>query len=430
MDWMMHFLGRIERSMHRLVCCAHRFVCTIEPWGIFFTVVAVFLTLIALMIELEDRQSQRIFQAWEIVLDANKILNEDNSSQRQEASRQSPNGSSSRHIQLPPVLGSSVRQALEFLNRDFKGQFCYKIIHSISEWMTGNKSRKCVFPQKNREAFKGLELPEIDISGAKLQYANLEQANFSRANLNNVDLENANLRQVNLREAELEGAILTNANLTSATLIKTELTKVKNLKGAKFEDANFTDADLSSLDLVGMNFSRAILKGANLFNVNLFHADLKGTELTHADLRGANLTGASLTDANLTGAILTTDKLEFVDLRGATLNGTYLPYMHNKNLCVWHDAKGATKLWPEPAVDCHTRFLELLTRQACQDNWMADIVVDRYVELSESDESIRPRILNQKEFARALLKAVSNDCPALARHRGRLQQILKQDTVP
>ena len=59
------------------------------------------------MIELEDRQSQRIFQAWEVVLDANKILNEYSGDQTQEDVSLSPNG-----IQPPPVLGSSVRQAL------------------------------------------------------------------------------------------------------------------------------------------------------------------------------------------------------------------------------------------------------------------------------------------------------------------------------
>ena len=395
---MLSVVGRIARLVQRAVC-------TVEPWGIILTSIAVVVTLTALMIELEDRQSQRIFQAWEIVLDASEML----TTLRPLPEQGGPDSDPSQNFQPPPVLGSGVRQALQFLNSKFEASGCFAIIEQISKYLAEGRGRACIFPEKKQESFEGVELPgdidlsEVQLPNARLLGVNLEETNMTKAKLIEADLSNATLSEAKFIDADLTGANLTGANLNDADLAEADLT------GADLVYSDINIANLNKVDLIGAN-----LTGANLTDVNLIGADLTG----------ADLTGANLTSANLTGAILTTEKLEFIDLREATLNDARLPDMHNKNLCVWHDAKGATKLWPEPTDDCDSRFLKFLTTQACQDNLMANVIVRRYVQLSESGEQVHSSILSQAEVAKALLATASDNCPSLDPHREELKQIL------
>ena len=39
-----------------------------EPWGIFFTLVGVVVALVTIVVDLEDRQAERTFRAWQVVL--------------------------------------------------------------------------------------------------------------------------------------------------------------------------------------------------------------------------------------------------------------------------------------------------------------------------------------------------------------------------
>ncbi|MDE0418065.1 MAG: hypothetical protein OXI95_14175 [bacterium] len=39
-----------------------------EPWGIFLAILGLLITLTAFLIEMEDRQAERTFRAWEFVL--------------------------------------------------------------------------------------------------------------------------------------------------------------------------------------------------------------------------------------------------------------------------------------------------------------------------------------------------------------------------
>ena len=47
--------------------CSHRFVRGFEPWGIILTFLGLAIALITIIIDLEDRQSERIFRAWQVV---------------------------------------------------------------------------------------------------------------------------------------------------------------------------------------------------------------------------------------------------------------------------------------------------------------------------------------------------------------------------
>ena len=91
---------------------------------------------------------------------------------------------------------------------------------------------------------------------------------------------------VDLSELYLGCADLNYADLTGADL------NYANLNGA-----NLTGADLNYADLTGANLFYANLNYADLINANLY-----GANLTNADLYGAYLTGANLTNADLTGA--------------------------------------------------------------------------------------------------------------------------------
>ena len=57
LDWLGDmFPGGIHRAVHEL-----------QPWGIVLTLVGVVIALITIMVDLEDRQSERIFRAWQVV---------------------------------------------------------------------------------------------------------------------------------------------------------------------------------------------------------------------------------------------------------------------------------------------------------------------------------------------------------------------------
>ena len=185
-------LGQAARSCHWLVR-------EIEPWGILVTVIGVGIALFAFAVELEDRQVERTFRAWQIVLSV-------------------------------PSAGSSGRETFEYLNREFDGSLCGAPVQWVSRLLTGNRRRRCLFPQKEKES-----LADIEAAGANLEGADLEGADLRRANL-----RRANLRRAFLTDADLVGAFLTGADLTDADLGGADLT------GAFLRDTGLTQPQLDS----------------------------------------------------------------------------------------------------------------------------------------------------------------------------------------
>ena len=106
---------------------SHRFVHDFEPWGIVLTFLGVAMALVTILVELEDRQVERTFRAWQVVL-------------------------------VERSIASSQRQALEYLNRTFDGAVCVRPITWLSIWLTGNRHRECLFPPKARQSFRGIDL--------------------------------------------------------------------------------------------------------------------------------------------------------------------------------------------------------------------------------------------------------------------------------
>ena len=115
-----------------------------------------------------------------------------------------------------------------------------------------------------RCAFDGLDLKDVDLSGARLR-----DGSFFRTDLSGADLS----------ETESYRAKFVNAVLQRTVF-----------DGAKLYEADLTKADLTGASLIGVDLRRARLFRAILRDANLTGAQLKGADLTRADLSGATWT--------------------------------------------------------------------------------------------------------------------------------------------
>ncbi len=117
-------------------------------------------------------------------------------------------------------------------------------------------------PEQNEIARKAMA--ERIVQGEmKCEGCDLFQVDLSYRELPNRDLSSARLRQADLSLATFDKAKFTAANLS-----------IVNAYGARFEDADFTQADLQDSTLVGAWFGGANFAGADLSNANLSGAYL------------------------------------------------------------------------------------------------------------------------------------------------------------
>ena len=218
--------------MRKLVKSIHTGITVAAPWGIVLAAGSLLTTCTGLMIALEDRQSERIFRAWEVVISAVESAREPN---RISDSIKIPNDSERSRLH---ARGSAVRQAIEYLNRSFPGRWCAsEIIKPVSIHFTGHFQRECVFPKKRRESFYGLSLFYMNLSSADLRNADLRSTDLRDANLRNATLWGADLRGADLREVDLEYATLWSAILQGANL------RNANLRGASLLHADLREAE-------------------------------------------------------------------------------------------------------------------------------------------------------------------------------------------
>ena len=228
-------------------------------WGGVGTLVGLVAAFVGFMLELEDRQSERIFRAWEVAIAASNSA-----------------GTQGARVDGRPLYetDSSARRALEFLNRDFSGRFCGGIVAAVSEATTGNSRRTCVFPRKRRESFKGMRLSRMNLEGVWLPGAELTFGRLDQVNLEDSNFQNAMLRHAVLSRARLRGA---------------------DLRGARLQGADLSDADLEGADLQGADLrSNVTLNGIRRYT-NL----LGVTGLTCSQLEEANGWEQSFRDSDL-----------------------------------------------------------------------------------------------------------------------------------
>lgn len=115
-----------------------------------------------------------------------------------------------------------------------------------------------------RCAMDGLDLREMDLSGARLR-----DGSFFRTDLTGSDLS----------DTESSRSKFVNSTMLDVVL-----------DGAKLYEADLTKADLTGASLVGVDLRRARLFRANLRDANLTDAMLGGADMTRADLSGATWT--------------------------------------------------------------------------------------------------------------------------------------------
>ena len=159
-------------------------------------------TAIALWIDLQDRQMQRIAQAWQLL------------------------------TQLAPG-NSGKGPALEYLNSQ-----------GIS--LTG-------INLSTGDDQAGVFLFQVNLSGADLILANLSEADLREANLSRAEVMGADLSGAKLEKADLSGAILLDVDLSEAYL-----------QGADLSEAYLVGANLSRAYLGSANLSRTYLDDADL----------------------------------------------------------------------------------------------------------------------------------------------------------------------
>ncbi len=257
----------------------------------------IFPTAYIMLVDLNDRQSQRISQAWQLV--------------------------------TTPASGNSGKiQALDYLNSEdcvpsFKDEFKQHEGKVPSIWQLLNACSVSFFtswPWKESQPLTGINLStETHGNSVYLINVNLSGAELFEANLSGAQLFEANLSRAQLTDANLSGAQLTDANLSGAQLPDA------NLAGAQLTDANLSGARLSGANLSGARLSGANLAGARLLDANLAGAQLLGANLAGAKLLLANLSGAELSEANLAGANLSGATFIIVPEKHATLNLQPMP---------------------------------------------------------------------------------------------------------
>ena len=221
------------KAMGQICLVAHKFVSAFEPWGIFVAIFGLVITSIGFMVELEDRQSERIIRAWESVLTTTARI---------------------PISDVESVPRSSLRQSLEYLNRQFQGRWCHDYVRRLSVYFTGNYRRHCIFPDKRRESLSGLSLTGLDLSRADLRDADLQSATLRNTVLRAAHLDRAKLTEADLRNADLGGADLDRAVLTGADLANANLKGAKGLLCPQLRAAknwNTTSRDLPALLCLG-----------------------------------------------------------------------------------------------------------------------------------------------------------------------------------
>lgn len=146
---------------------------------------------------------------------------------------------------------------------------------------------------------RGLDAPEINLSGMRLSQACLGHAVLREANLSD-----AVLNRAWLDHADLTGAVLRRANLTSAIL-----------SDAKLIGANLEDADLRWDQSIGEETRlppRGVRGGGRPISHFYEGASLRRAELCGAKLNGAKLDGAVVSGADFKGWNLTQEQLDGV----------------------------------------------------------------------------------------------------------------------
>lgn len=188
-----------------------RWLRCMEPYGFLVGVIALVVAAAAFVIDLYDRQEERVVRAWQLVT-------------------------------TQAAGNSGKKEALEYLNRR----------ETIFGWPAeADHWAYDVLPLKRRVDLVGIDLSvEKGQTGAFLVDVQLPGANLRKAKLAGAILTRANLLGADLEGADLTGAQLVGANLTHAVLDRARLVSA-NLKEASFASARLFLTELTRATFIG-----------------------------------------------------------------------------------------------------------------------------------------------------------------------------------
>lgn len=250
----------LAKSARAVFTRAQRAVRVLEPWGVLIAVMALFLAGMGLTVELHDRQSERVFRAWQVV-------------------------SGDRGGR-----GSGLREAPEYLNLERGGLWCGDWVG----WLVSRPGHSCLLPRKRREWLTGLRAPGT-LAGIQLPNALLPLADFDGSSLD---------------DADSSGVLLECASFDKATLNRV------NLSDANLKSANLRGADIQFADLRG-----AHLWFADLYAVDLLSADMRGADVTAANLDVSRLSQAQLDQTCSSGGYPPRKLAEGLEWHGRSCEG-------------------------------------------------------------------------------------------------------------
>ena len=282
----------------------------VAPWGVIVGVLAVLLALVTFIIDMEDRQSERLFSAWRFIIEHDQLMRkyeDSNNSTAPLIDASLPNSENSNSAKISSHVGGAVFQAAELINREVKGQLCASWLQHVFQWLTGSVHRQCIIPYRPRGSLENRYLPYSELAGIDLGSAVLERTNLESSNLICANLRDANLRKANLSHTDLSGAKLTRASLSDSCMRRADLFGA-DLTKAKLNEANLTNSNLRQADFSSARLLHVLLMEANLSGANLNKAKLRGADLTDADLSSVNLDGAKFSNTNVSNAKLYTAK--------------------------------------------------------------------------------------------------------------------------
>jgi len=135
--------------------------------------------------------------------------------------------------------------------------------------LTGTAQADCTDPPVSgvnwqRCNFDGLDLTDVNLSGARLRDGSFFRSDFTGSDLSKTESQrakfiNATMVEVTLDGAQLYEADLTKADLTGASMVGVDLRRARLyraiLRGANLTDARMDDADVTRVDFSGATWS-------------------------------------------------------------------------------------------------------------------------------------------------------------------------------
>ncbi len=283
----------------------HCFIKALVPYGLIIAVSALLLDVMTFIIDIEDKQSERLFSAWRYVIENDRLTRDYMANSYLTAPVVSNRNTEWVLENNRSDVGGATFRALELINREVEGNLCASWLQPIFRWLSGSVHRYCIIPARQRDSLANRYLPHHDLTGIILDNAEFTGTCFKSSVFTLASLRNADFRETVLCETNFFGSDLSNSD---------------------FSDSDLANAHLSSAYLVG-----AELSGANLRNANLYDANLAEAKLTRADLTNSYLNLAILVRSNLENATFCNTNVSGADF--SEVIG--LKYQQLKGMCIW-----------------------------------------------------------------------------------------------